>query len=218
MPELFLSAPPQLSPGKRAVLAALIECPEATVITIADAAQVGRSSAAASLTTLERLGLATRRPGALGDTVHRPPDLWSATAAATAAAAATVAMTTSPEPDSGTTTEAALRRVMDKDQAQPEKTDPADDTPALKPAAAAGTPSADSPERLGERLGKGMLRDAVRRQLHVDPEAAFTPTALSKVLLRSSGAISNALDALVASGEASMVREKPRTFRAKIPA
>jgi hypothetical protein len=63
------------------------------------------------------------------------------------------------------------------------------------------------------RLGKGVLREAVLEHLRTHPELTFTPTALSKALTKSSGAISNSLDALVASGNAVLVREKPRTFQ-----
>lgn len=62
-----------------------------------------------------------------------------------------------------------------------------------------------------------MLRDAVRHHLLAHPESTFTPTSLSKALVKSSGAISNALDVLVARGEAALVLEKPRTFQAAKP-
>jgi DNA-binding MarR family transcriptional regulator len=207
--QLLTTPPPHLSPGKRSVLAALIEFPDATVIAVADAAQVGRSSAAAALTMLERCGLAVRRPSGLVEASRRPPDLWSATPAA---AHALAEIPPEPSLDGEAVVEPPLPKVADEEVAR---------LPEPEPVETAPTPLHDETTATSEttsRLGKGMLREAVRQHLRTHSEATFTPTALSKVLGRSGGAIANALDALVADGEASMVLEKPRTFRAKLPA
>src|SRR5205807_1134117 len=67
----------------------------------------------------------------------------------------------------------------------------------------------------GQRtLGKNELRTIVRDFLAAHPGHEFTPTVLSREIGRSSGAISNALDKLVISGEAVMVKEAPRIFAA----
>jgi len=67
----------------------------------------------------------------------------------------------------------------------------------------------------GQRiLGKGELRTIVRDFLHANPEHEFTPTTISREIGRSSGAIGNALDKLVISGDAILVNEAPRVFSA----
>jgi hypothetical protein len=59
----------------------------------------------------------------------------------------------------------------------------------------------------------GALRDLVEGHLRKFPEAAFTPHQVGKVLIRSAGAVANALDKLVSLGTAEMVTDKPRTYR-----
>lgn len=67
----------------------------------------------------------------------------------------------------------------------------------------------------GQRtLGKNELRAIVKDFLWAHPGHEFTPTTISKEIRRSSGAIGNALDNLVNSGEAEMVKEAPATFSA----
>lgn len=226
---------PHLSPGKRAVLAALVESQELSVIDLANAARVGRSSAAAALTFLEKHALAARRTLPASECKGRPSDVWYPTSSANRAlspehtnkpdeieAVATeppaevpylptgdnnvIAADGTPiaELDKAPEPVAVLAPTFDEaafDEAAAERSDPPTTAPV------SGVPSAG-------RLGKGVLRDAVRRHLLANPETAFTPTALSKALVKSSGAISNALDVLVAAGDAVLVREKPRTFQA----
>lgn len=210
VPTQVLTTAPPLSAGRRAVLAALVEFPDATVITIADAAQVGRSSAAAALNMLEQHGLAVRRTSNIDKVNYRPPDLWSATPAAAPALAAIP-----PEPDpEPVTTDAVAESSQDpmaEDVPCQAAAEPVDD------ASPAPTDEPTGSSQEASRLGKGMLREAVREHLRAHPDATFTPTALSKALSRSSGAIANALDVLVADGEALMVIAKPRTFRLKLP-
>lgn len=210
MPSQIPVQPPHLSPGKRAVLAALVEFPEATVITIADAAQVGRSSAAAALNMLEQYGLAVRRPSTLCEATHRPADLWCATPAAAPSLAATPQ---EPKLGSGAIVEAPMQDVTDEEVIHQPAAEVVSDNVSRPDANETAALSGST-----NRLGKGMLREAVRQHLLAHPEAVFTPTALSRALGRSGGAISNALDALVADGEASMVLEKPRTFCTKLAA
>ena len=63
-------------------------------------------------------------------------------------------------------------------------------------------------------LGKGELRNLVRDFLAAHPGHEFTPTVIGRELGRSSGAIGNALDKLVISGEAVLVKDAPRIFAA----
>lgn len=62
------------------------------------------------------------------------------------------------------------------------------------------------------RLGKGELRAMVADHLATHLDSDFTPTRLSRILGRSSGAIANALDALVRAGEAVQTRDKPIAY------
>jgi predicted transcriptional regulator len=59
----------------------------------------------------------------------------------------------------------------------------------------------------------GALRELVAAHLHAYPGENFTPHQIGKKLTRSSGAVANALDKLVALGEAELATEKPRSFR-----
>ena len=157
-----------LSAGRRAVLAALVEFPDATVITIADAAQVGRSSAAAALNMLEQYGLAVRRTSGLGKVNYRPPDLWSATPAA---APSLAAVPPEPKPVPAEALEVPSQDADAEDMLCEPTPEPVDNTPRArvdKPEASAGQTG---------RLGKGMLRDAVRQHLraHPRPPSPRTP-------------------------------------------
>jgi hypothetical protein len=62
------------------------------------------------------------------------------------------------------------------------------------------------------RLGKGELRGMVADYIASHLDRDFTPTQLSRILHRSSGAISNALEALVDKEEAVQTREQPRAY------
>jgi hypothetical protein len=64
-----------------------------------------------------------------------------------------------------------------------------------------------------ERLAPGALRGMVEDFLRDHPGAEFGPTAIAKELGgKSSGAVSNALDKLVADSVAVKTQDKPRRF------
>lgn len=202
----------KLTPGQRAVLAALVEHPKITVAKLAEAASVGKSSAAAALCLLEKHGLAVRTVLPLEDGKPRPADIWSATSEAGPVLASLDACETgdlgTEEPHGGRPeSDAAPGKAFDGGGGEP-SVGTAPEPQPTEPVENAG------PAPTTARLAKGALRDAVRQHLLDHPDSTFTPTALSKALSKSSGAISNALDALVARSEAVMVREKPRTFQA----
>ena len=67
----------------------------------------------------------------------------------------------------------------------------------------------------GQRtLGKNELRTIVRDFLAAHPGHELTPTVISREIGRSPGAINNALDKLVISGEAILVKDAPRIYMA----
>lgn len=63
------------------------------------------------------------------------------------------------------------------------------------------------------RLGKGALRGMVEDYLAEHPDEQFSPSAIGKALNRSSGAVNNALDKLVADGYAIQTQDRPKRFR-----
>lgn len=67
--------------------------------------------------------------------------------------------------------------------------------------------------RKGPSIKPGALRELVAAHLRAYPSQNFTPHQIGKKLTRSSGAVANALDKLVALGEAELATEKPRSFR-----
>ncbi|GAA1215426.1 hypothetical protein GCM10009665_01560 [Kitasatospora nipponensis] len=70
----------------------------------------------------------------------------------------------------------------------------------------------------GPRLAPGQLHQMVLAHLRANPEHDWTPTKLSQALGRSSGATANALDTMVARGEAVMTSAKPRRYQAAVTA
>ncbi|WP_242891119.1 AAA family ATPase [Actinomadura litoris] len=64
------------------------------------------------------------------------------------------------------------------------------------------------------RLGQGELRSRVAVVLTKYPVAEFTPGELARGLNRSAGAVANALRILADRGQAELVTERPRRYRA----
>lgn len=74
---------------------------------------------------------------------------------------------------------------------------------------------AEGAARNGQRLRKGALRDLVLAALRDADGQPLGPTELSRRLGgKSQGAIANACDALVATGDAVLTSERPRRFAA----
>ncbi|MGB6163280.1 MAG: MarR family transcriptional regulator [Pseudonocardiaceae bacterium] len=65
------------------------------------------------------------------------------------------------------------------------------------------------------RLGKGALRGMVEDYLAEHPGEQLSPSAIGKALNRSSGAVNNALEKLVADGYAVQTQDKPKRFAAQ---
>lgn len=78
-------------------------------------------------------------------------------------------------------------------------------------AAANGRPRTSSGRA---RSHPGELRGKVAAHLAAHPGAEFTPHEIGKVIGHSAGAIANALDRLIAQGEAMATCERPRRFTA----
>lgn len=86
-----------------------------------------------------------------------------------------------------------------------------DDADAEASAVTAAAESGDDEPKV--RLRSGGLRDMVAEQLADSPTTEYTPSKLAKILDRSSGAIANALERMVAAGEAVRTNDKPKTYQ-----
>ena len=213
----------------------LIGAPGATAPELATATGIGRSTAGKALAALEKRGLATRTPGEQQGIRHLP-DRWHPTQQP-----ATAPETDTPAADiqqQESTADPALEPASIPVTAAPDHPHTeAPGTPAARtenPASASNTPAVDpdlgsktettppqepttitSPSSGSQkaRLAPGALRQLVINHLTAHPGKAFTATAISRVIEKSSGAIANALVTLVAHGIAEQVTEKPRQYR-----
>jgi len=79
--------------------------------------------------------------------------------------------------------------------------------------AAGGAKPAPGGGAAASRLGKGALRAMVQAHLRENPGRAWTPTAISKVLGRSAGAINNACVKLTEDGAVTTFEDKPIRFQ-----
>ena len=168
--------------------AALAAHPGATAAELADAAGIGRSTAAKRLATMEQHGTAGRSPGGR-DGGRRLPDRW--------------------HPAGDTTADLHPAAVEDSEETA---TAEPGDTPAPT---RRGDQGGTGPAEAGaDRLGKGALRSLVLDYLadHANPEG-LSPTAVAKGLGgRSSGAVGNALQRLEADGSVRLVNQAPRRY------
>lgn len=105
------------------------------------------------------------------------------------------------------------------DDATEDATHKAEDTTSggdpASPATTITTPRADTATAAGrqERLAPGALRGQVEDWLRDHPSQSFGPTEISHKLGRSSGAIANALEKLVADGVAVRTNTAPKRYR-----
>ena len=201
----------------RGVWAALAAQPGATAAILADAAGISRPTAAKALAALESAGLATRTPGGR-DGSKRLPDLWQPVGAPQVETSEDE-VTEAPEPvvpeDDAVSAEEAPA-----DEREPDGHGPADDARDAKGgvegagAAPAAKPAKTTTTKSGEaRLGSGQLREMVLGHLRGHPDEEFSPSAIAKVLARSSGAVANACDTLLVAKAVVQTNEKPRRFR-----
>jgi hypothetical protein len=217
------------------VWGALRAQPAATPAELATAARLPRATVTALLTTWLAEGSVTSTTGATARAARR----W--TAVHTALPAATSARedgSTSPEPAHGDAT-TADPTTADPAAPDPVTTEPVADeadvataadaaSPEVAPSGApspAPTPDGSESKRSGRpsvptrnpsgsrRLPGGALRGMVEDHLRDHPEAAWGPVAIGKALHRSSGAVANALEALVTQNVAQRTSERPKRYR-----
>ncbi|MEU0470921.1 MarR family transcriptional regulator, partial [Amycolatopsis sp. NPDC006131] len=174
-------------------------------------AKIGKSTAQKILARWATDGSVTRTAG-IAEGGRRAADLWSVAEA--------------PEPED-TTTEAEAAGTADSpetpsdgatsDEPQADKRVDTEAAPATTNEAGAdpdtSTANVGSDGQQTERLAPGALRGMVEDYLRDHPGDEFGPVAIAKALGgKSSGAVSNALDKLVADGTAVRTKDKPRRF------
>ncbi|MGH3533996.1 MAG: MarR family transcriptional regulator [Pseudonocardiaceae bacterium] len=207
-----LRAVPDPAPGGRSgaedkLWAALRAYPGATTTELAERAGIGRSTAGKILPGWERDGTATRTPGpAQGK--RRSPDTWTTT-------------DTDPPADPPTSepTETDDTRIPGRTQPPPTSAATASASGAAERAAPDSAPVAPAPDSehaaATARLGKGALRGLVEDYLAEHSDQQHSPSAIGRALARSSGAVANALDRLVADGYAVQSQDKPKRYQIK---
>jgi DNA-binding transcriptional MocR family regulator len=202
----------------RGVWAALAAQPGSTAVILADAAGISRPTASKALAALESAGLATRTPGGR-DGSKRLPDLWQPVAAPEVGASADE-VTEAPEPAVADDDAVSAEEAPDGEREPDDGHDPVADAgepedgvedasaaPAPKPAKTTTTKSGEA------RLGSGQLREMVLAHLRGHSDEEFSPSAIAKVLARSSGAVANCCDSLLIAKAVVQTNEKPRRFR-----
>ncbi|MBT2396673.1 helix-turn-helix domain-containing protein [Streptomyces sp. ISL-100] len=215
----------------------------ATVAELALAARIGRSTAGKALATLEEHGLAVREEGERTGARRTPdqwrcaqpaadatpdtdkpeeaaddaPDTSEHVLTESAAEAETETPAHEPEParssddEPVTTAEDAETPSAGSDStsAAPDGTDAEDEQP--KPPTIAASPAPASGGKA--RPAPGALRQLVIDHLTAHPQEAFTATAISRKIEKSSGAIANSLVTLAKQNIAEQVNDRPRTYR-----
>lgn len=196
----------QLSPAARSVVVALAEVDTITVVALASATGAGKSTVAKALTVLERAGFAHRTVRETDGV--READWWSPTAAlgeflSSAAGEANESDASSPSADD----DAA---AIEKEAGRQVSTAVADGS---------GVASTEAQmEEASARLAPGGLAKLVAEALAEHPGIDYSPTMLSHLLNgRSAGAIHNALEKMVALGEATRISDKPKRYRWAAP-
>ncbi|WP_027946985.1 MarR family transcriptional regulator [Amycolatopsis taiwanensis] len=125
------------------------------------------------------------------------------------------------EPTTTAADDAQYATASASSEAESEKIAPPDSEPAVTEAtepADGGTTAHDAASDSGgvqkaERLAPGALRGMVEDYLRDHPGEEFGPTAIAKALGgKSSGAVSNVLDKLVADSTAVKTNDRPRRF------
>jgi len=261
---------PRPSGAGAVVWEALNDAPGSTVAAIAEATGISKATTARTLTTLEKMGHATRLRGTRKGG-KRTPDIWHPV---------TVAMTSehADTDDKPSTAEKPAQRPsgdLDEPNAghdpgsgeTAETQDIAQSTPETELDAAAAAEAREALSTLAAAINAalkalnsgnrsealtatetvysgsakarrlvraavngrprsssgrvrclpGEMRAKVAAHLAAHPGAEFTPHEVSKVIGHSAGAVANALDRLVSTGEAEMTCERSRRYTAARP-
>ncbi|UOZ03416.1 MarR family transcriptional regulator [Amycolatopsis sp. WQ 127309] len=201
------------------VRTALTTHPDSTSAELAKEAGVGRSTAGKILARWDRDGLVVRTAGAGG---HKP-DTWTLTGPCEHKTDEGTGTASVPTPESASQsdtrpTETATGVVTSEDE-EPAPVDSTDSATTAQDIIEEGdeaiAPPSDDAEPAPngkKRLPKGGLRALVEDYLSENPGESFGPAQIGKVLNRSGGAVSNALDKLEANGYAIRTCPAPKRF------
>jgi hypothetical protein len=191
--------------------------PNSTATDLSSVARIGKSTAQKILAKWAVDGSVTRTAG-IAEGGRRAADLWAITDGdAALSAAAPVDHDDAPADDDATATAQAdpdspvTPDATDTNDATPAEDDPTE--PATTDPSDAVADNEDSGGGGKARLASGALRGLVEDHLRDHSSEQFGPSAIAKALGgKSSGAVSNALDKLVADGTAVKTNDKPRRF------
>jgi DNA-binding MarR family transcriptional regulator len=198
--------------------AALHAHPASTTSDLATHAGIGYSTAGKILATWATEGSVTRTSGP-AHTGRRAADTWAitdttqdhVTELTTTDQSDRETTGTAPNTDADTTGNTGAEEITVSDPGTAEQP-----TTSVTPTGADATaPDGKAAPGQTTRLGKGALRGMVEDYLTEHPGDQFSPSAIGKALRRSSGAIANALEKLVADGYAIQTQDKPKRFAAK---
>ena len=184
--------------------------PGATTAALASAAGVGRSTASKLLSRWAAEGLVTRTAGK----DQSVPVTWTLRDDDQNDKAAEVASTEEPAADTADQRTEDPTAETDAREGDPSPVPDSDVgtpcAPATSEAAKSEAATADAPKK--ERLPKGALYDMVLGFLQAHPGEEFGPAKIGAELVRSSGAVNNALEKLVTNGLATKTCEAPKRF------
>jgi predicted transcriptional regulator len=196
--------------------AALHAHPATTTGDLAAHAGIGRSTAGKILAGWATEGSVTRasEPGPGG---RRAADTWRISDTTQDQLIAAVAPDHPEGETTGVVPDAAVDIAGEGGSGEITASDPGpgEQPPTSTTPTGAAPPVAGAAPGQSTRLGKGALRGMVEDYLTGRAGAELSPSVIGKALGRSSGAVSNALDKLVADGYAVQTQDKPKRFTAK---
>jgi hypothetical protein len=199
-------AEPPDTAATRALSAALAAHPGATVAELAAAAKIGHSTAFKALIALENAGLASRHLGGI-DGPRLRPDRWQM-----GPLTATVAEDGEPvavDVEGAEAVGSAGKGTRGKKPKQARVASRPITTITVHP----DSPDAPAADGGKVRLPGGRLREMVLDHLRSHPNEELTPFVIGRELGRSSGAVANACDRLLADRAIVETSQKPRRFR-----
>jgi predicted transcriptional regulator len=189
--------------------------PNSTAAELSTDAGIGRSTAAKILARWANKGSVSRTPG-ITEGGRRAADLWSISDPEAPSVTAKAAETEHADTDENATTAPSDIRthITDTDETMADGDSPDEVTADAAVPTAEGKDTLEDGQQKMRRLPSGGLRGLVEDWLRDHPGEEFSPNAIGKALGRSSGAVANALDKLVAAGYAAQTQDKPKRFTA----
>lgn len=190
--------------------------PNSTAAELSTDAGIGRSTAAKILARWANESRVTRTSG-IAEGGRRAADLWSITdpdAPSATSETADIEHVVDADENAATTPSDTRTQTTDTDETVAEGDAPDEVIVDAESDTAGGKDTSEDGQQKMRRLPPGGLRGLVEDWLRDHPGEEFSSSAIGKVLGRSSGAVANALDRLVADGYAAQTCDKPKRFAA----